>query len=297
MANESDADYSTVTVRTQDGLSIDVDVSFQYLITKDQLFDVFDKFAGNEKTFFIAYARGSVRDTGSFFQSAQYVTNRTLIGATIETNLAEILANQNCTLLGLQVRNIGFPDSVIQSYENIQQASLDSQQALLENNPAIIRQNTTSQLNILLAINDQLVQQIQAQTSQLVALITANATQAARVIQANGDLNIATIEAQTLLIQAMNNASVTVIAANASAIALTLQQTAQTSMYSLQQEATIQAFNSSAAAEYSHYSIAATMLNLNASDVVNYKFLDVLKLHDTATLYVDSCSDKVRITQ
>jgi len=272
---DPNSDADVVTARTQDGLLLSLDISYQYQLIKEQLLNVLDDFGSDYNPFFIAFSRGSIRDTASTFTTSDFFYNRTYVGQTMHQGLAQVLLVKHANLEGFQLRDILYPDAIDTKFNTIQTTVLDKQQALSEHDPAIIRQNTTNELNILQATNEQAVKQINAQSDQLVALITANTTYNTEITAAQTALARAPIDAQTQLIIANNNATITIVNANASAAAYSINQQAIVSGFSLQQNANIIAFNNTAIAQIQSYASAAQVIGLNSTDIVNYKFLDV----------------------
>lgn len=61
-----------IDTRTKDGLELSVEVSFQYRLEEDKLWDVFDKFAENYHDIVVAIARGSIRDSASQYNAIQF---------------------------------------------------------------------------------------------------------------------------------------------------------------------------------------------------------------------------------
>eukprot|EP00761_Pharyngomonas_kirbyi_P012300 gb/GECH01012327.1/.p1 GENE.gb/GECH01012327.1/~~gb/GECH01012327.1/.p1 ORF type:complete len:314 (+),score=66.94 gb/GECH01012327.1/:1-942(+) len=147
-------DYSfdlPVYARTNDGLSIDLDVSFQYRIENDVVITVFEKFADDYNSTVDKIARNSIRDTASKYDAINFFEVRKQIGNEMEVDLRTNLQSINITLEYLQLRGVDLPDTyetIIESKEierqRIELSSFEQNTAVVDANTQVMVANRTA---------------------------------------------------------------------------------------------------------------------------------------------------------
>mmetsp|Transcript_4072 Transcript_4072/g.6024 ORF Transcript_4072/g.6024 Transcript_4072/m.6024 type:complete len:328 (-) Transcript_4072:70-1053(-) len=160
--SEEGSSAGPVTARTYDGLSVSIELSFQYSLPREnvnQFFSMFDKFADKYEDLIIAIARDNVRDTSSNYTAISFFENRTAIGLAMESSLSSEFSSIFINLEFFQLRAVSLPPN----YESILQAKEISRTRI-----------TTSQVT-------QLSETVKANTKVFVASTLRNATVASAI--------------------------------------------------------------------------------------------------------------------
>jgi regulator of protease activity HflC (stomatin/prohibitin superfamily) len=111
-------DAPPLNSRTRDGLSIQLEVSFQYKLSSDKVLSVFDKFALDYKKTIIQIARDVIRDIASDYDAFEFFTQRKQIGDAMEVALKKELLTIDITIEFVQLRDVNLPTE----YENVIEA-------------------------------------------------------------------------------------------------------------------------------------------------------------------------------
>ena len=90
-------------VRTQEGLSVTLHIAFQYKLMKDKVGDLYNGFTNQYERTFITRARGAIVEESSKYNSAEYWTNRKVIGANMLKLVNEKLQEAFATCESLQI--------------------------------------------------------------------------------------------------------------------------------------------------------------------------------------------------
>lgn len=96
--------------RTQEGLSVTLHISFQYKLMRDNVGDLYNDFTNQYERTFITRARGAIIEESSKYNSAEYWTNRKVIGAAMKKLVNEKLKEAFATCESLQILSIDFPE-------------------------------------------------------------------------------------------------------------------------------------------------------------------------------------------
>lgn len=118
--------FSNLTVRTLDGMRLDLGVSLQYKLSKQldvTLKLLFDWGEGLYENIIEKRAKDSIRDTSAKFAVDSYVYNRQEIDTKMQQDLASNLIELGVTLQNFQLTEVDFPDvfsSVIVSTQQLQ---------------------------------------------------------------------------------------------------------------------------------------------------------------------------------
>jgi regulator of protease activity HflC (stomatin/prohibitin superfamily) len=184
MFYEPPRDYPAVSALTRDGVQIDVDITVRYKIIPDK-FDVLVKNYPNlnyEEDFIVANARQVVREVISNFTMTDILEQRTAIARAIEDRLSAVIKSdpvvaQCVELLGVNVRNIKLPDSIIQAINEKIASQQKAIKAEYDRQATIIQANATAQAMIIQAQGQSLAMlelaKAQAQSIRAIANATA----------------------------------------------------------------------------------------------------------------------------
>jgi regulator of protease activity HflC (stomatin/prohibitin superfamily) len=183
MFYEPPRDYPAVTALTRDGVQIDVDITIRYKIIPDK-FDVLVKnypTLNYEEDFIVANARQVVREVISNFTMTDILEQRAVIARAIEDRLSAVIKSdpvvaQCIDLLGVNVRNIKLPDSIIQAINEKIASQQKAIKAEYDRQAQLIQANATAQAMVIQAQGQaQAMLELAKAQSQSIGLI-ANAT-------------------------------------------------------------------------------------------------------------------------
>ncbi len=128
--------------RTQDGLLIHIQLSFQYQLRKAELIQLFRTFALDYENYFISQSRTTIRDVASFYNAIEFFNNRTFIGDAMFDYLVQDINAMFADIVYFQLREIDLPDEFEEALKQVQIAQQQYQIALYEQEAAIIRAQT-----------------------------------------------------------------------------------------------------------------------------------------------------------
>jgi len=98
--------------RTQDGLKIEMQVSLNFKLQKDdfhKILDLFDHFGQNYTGFISRLAMNVIRDVSAEFTAFEYSVNRSLVSLKMETDIRDDMSEIGFDLESVQLLNVDFP--------------------------------------------------------------------------------------------------------------------------------------------------------------------------------------------
>lgn len=177
-----DADEETVTTssllaRTEDGLQVTLDISFQYRLTEtiDAIIQLYSDFQDNYRPAYVRIARNVLRDVASEFQAFQYFYNRSVVGAKMRDVLNSALANHSATVQAFQLLNVELPERFADAIEATEVARQAIENAKYQQDVAKTEANTRVE---------------EAKRQAEIILLEASATAKSTTLQAAADANI-----------------------------------------------------------------------------------------------------------
>lgn len=179
-AGESDGETvktSSLLARTEDGLQVTLDISFQYRLTADleQIIKLYSDFQDNYRPAYVRIARNVLRDVASEFQAFQYFYNRTVVGAKMREVLNQALANHSAIVQAFQLLNVELPTRFSSAIEGTEVARQAIENARYQQDVARTEANTRVE---------------EAKRQALIIALEANATAQSTTLQAAADANI-----------------------------------------------------------------------------------------------------------
>jgi len=101
---------------SKDGIQITLDVSFQYIPSKNSIYNLTKQYGNfeNYQKIVISNTQSSIRHTCSDFTSVEYQQSRENVHANLQTNIISVLSSIKANVIELQLRNVDRPDR----YEN-----------------------------------------------------------------------------------------------------------------------------------------------------------------------------------
>ena len=96
---------SSLLARTEDGLQVTLDLSFQYRLKEsiNDIIDLYRDFQDNYQPAYVRIARNVLRDVASEFQAFQYFYNHSVVGTRMGEVLNEALANHSASVQSFQL--------------------------------------------------------------------------------------------------------------------------------------------------------------------------------------------------
>jgi regulator of protease activity HflC (stomatin/prohibitin superfamily) len=170
---KSEGEFGLVTVRTVDGLELQVKLFIQYYINVEQLVQLYDKYTTNQghRDALFSIFRATVNDVISDFSSVRIYEERSVM----ETELTEEITRQGVDqfyiIHRVGMRSIDFPDEFEQAQLDKRTAEAQVEEAIQEQAEAVVR----AQTQVLEASAEAERKVIQATADAEALLIQANA--------------------------------------------------------------------------------------------------------------------------
>ena len=165
---DSDATAGPLISRTQDGLAVTLEISFQYKLIKSELQDLYAEFNEYYEDTFVRIARDVLRDVTGNYTAISFFNNRTVVGNAMQDELGAQFEEVHATVEFLQLRKVDLPDAFENAIEQAEVARQEIQTALFEQQAALIRAQTAI---------------LEAQAQANITIIEANASATAFLIQ------------------------------------------------------------------------------------------------------------------
>lgn len=113
-----------ITIRTIDGQMIDMEVSLQYTLDTEKLYDIYVKFGLKYDEYVTSIVRAKSRDEAAKRKANEYFENRMSIEQDLSRTLKESLASVHCDLVDFQLMNVFLPSELENTIKNIQEKRL-----------------------------------------------------------------------------------------------------------------------------------------------------------------------------
>ncbi len=131
-----------ISSRTEDGLDLTIDLSFQYKLEKTTLRDLYAEYGLDYSDYFLKIARGVIRDTTSKYDALDFFYNRSIIDTEMKQSLIDKQKVMLVEIGEFQLRDIDLPDSFEDAIELVEVAKQQIKIAEYEQQAATIRANT-----------------------------------------------------------------------------------------------------------------------------------------------------------
>lgn len=147
-----------VTSQTNDGIELQLEISFQYQLDPSKLYDMYITFGATWRSQITIEARGDIRDTMALYTVDEFLQNRSLVSNALKTNLeAKMNATMNIIVESFQLRKIVFPGWYLTLREDVAESQLLAQIAQYEQDAALIAAQTDL-INAAAAANVSLIE-------------------------------------------------------------------------------------------------------------------------------------------
>lgn len=172
-SGDSNSESDSIGGRTSDGLSMTLEISFQYQLIQNKVPDLFNTYGNGYQLIFIQRARDIIRDISSKYNAIEFFNNRTQIGADMGEQLAIELEKAFTLVPSFQLRQVDLPDAFENALERAEVARREIEIAKFEQEAALIKAETAileaqAQANITII-------EAQAEAEAFLTLINAQA--------------------------------------------------------------------------------------------------------------------------
>lgn len=123
--------------RTKDGLDVNIELSFQYQLQKEELYNLYTTFGGwpDYHNLFVRLAIDRLTESATLFTSPQFFTERTQIGQQMEAQLLkDFEARLFSTVFSFQLRQVGLPKAFEDAIQETEVKKQDVRVAQAEQN-------------------------------------------------------------------------------------------------------------------------------------------------------------------
>ncbi|KRX01225.1 hypothetical protein PPERSA_05811 [Pseudocohnilembus persalinus] len=161
-SKDADADYTLLHSRTNDGLEVQLEISFQYRLQKDKIYDLFSTFKKEYKKVFKNMAIDIISEHATRYEAYEFFVNRTHIGQSMHRELNSIFT-KNCfaDIEFFQLRSVDLPDKFEDSIsetevykQNINKAAAEKEKVQVELETLLKKAEYQKQITELVAEGD-----------------------------------------------------------------------------------------------------------------------------------------------
>lgn len=118
-----------INCRTKDGLTLLLEVSFQYRVIKNRIYDIYTTYGDEMQNILLRMAIDSISDTSTLYSSYDFFTQREKIAKRMETDLNNRMQSDiHCNVTFFQLRSIDLPND----YEDAIQLTEVTKQSILK---------------------------------------------------------------------------------------------------------------------------------------------------------------------
>lgn len=142
------ADLPAIVARTKDGLSIVLEISFQYRIQRDKIYEIYMTYGEDYKTQILRVSIDSISDTATLFSALSFFTDKVVVSKHMQENLDKALDHTVfVNVKFFQLRSIDLPDKYELAIQETEVTKQDIYKALAERQ----RRLTVQKMNVDLA--------------------------------------------------------------------------------------------------------------------------------------------------
>lgn len=99
-SNNRQATLPPISCRTKDGLTLKLEISFQYQVLKNKIYEIYTQYGDEMKNILLRMAIDSISDTSSGFSSYDFFTMRTNISRRMQDDLdARLQQDVHCKVV------------------------------------------------------------------------------------------------------------------------------------------------------------------------------------------------------
>ena len=143
-SNSKDADRRQIVSRTSDGLEVLLEISFQYTIIQEKLFDLHMSFGEDFRRTMINYSIDLITDISTVYSANEFFKDRAKIGTEMQKKLNDTLSKTVfVSVQYFQLRDVDLPDPFELAIEKSQVKTQDIEKAKAEVEKAKIEAGTS----------------------------------------------------------------------------------------------------------------------------------------------------------
>ena len=113
-----------ITIRTIDGQMIDMEVSLQYKLKVEKIYEIYIMFGMKYDEFITSIVRAKSRDEAAKHKANAFFENRIMIEKSLRGSLEAAINEVHCDMVGFQLLNVYLPAQLEQTIKNIQEKRL-----------------------------------------------------------------------------------------------------------------------------------------------------------------------------
>lgn len=166
-----------VTIRTVDGQILDIEISLQYRLSKDKLYELYKEYGTEYNSFFLAIVRSTIRDAASKNTATRFFADRADLEREFSEAVNSEFVKRNSILMDLQLRGVVLPTTLESTVEDIQLNKLEQTLKATELTTAKIRANTTLRVKKVTANTNLFLTKYSTETENLRLKETLTAVQ------------------------------------------------------------------------------------------------------------------------
>jgi regulator of protease activity HflC (stomatin/prohibitin superfamily) len=111
-SKDDEATLPMIRCRNQDGLELDLEISLQYRVDKDQIYKIYTTYGDNEKTILMRVILDTISDTATQYTSNDFFTKRAIIQEKMKDDLKrDVLSKTFHEVVFFQLRSLSLPDA------------------------------------------------------------------------------------------------------------------------------------------------------------------------------------------
>ena len=138
----NDSSDSSIHTRTEDGLDLEVEISFQYRLVKGEILELYEEYGTDYEAYIINIARGSLRDVAGEYDALEFFYNRSIIAGAMINALVSKESVLRVEMGEFQMRKIDLPDNFEKAIEDVEIAKQEIKIAEYQQQAAVIRAKT-----------------------------------------------------------------------------------------------------------------------------------------------------------
>ena len=142
-SKQKTANKGPIQSRTSDGLEVTLEISFQYVLTKDKIYELYNKYGSNYNYIFQNIAVHTLTEEATKYTAYNFFMDRGKIKDDFQNELNEIF-QQLCysTIVFLQLRSVDLPSLFEESIQESEVKKQDILRAKAEQNKIMIEVDT-----------------------------------------------------------------------------------------------------------------------------------------------------------
>lgn len=140
---DKEADWPSLTSRTNDGLEVTLEVSFQYMLQAEKIYDLYMNFGESYKNVFIREAIEVITTAATNYSAYGFFMNRTIIGTDMQMYLTKALnSSYYASVEFFQLRSVDLPPEFDKAIADTEVAKQNITKASAQFNASLVNMQT-----------------------------------------------------------------------------------------------------------------------------------------------------------